>query len=621
MKRRDVRNPSLSGSSSSVVGVENGGTGVTTAPAALALLGGVPYSSLGNPGGPAKLINGKLPLDYFGDPNSFSSTVKIHGIQSMSASQTQIFSITNYDVFTAYNISAVSGTVSRTGPNITYIAPATAGLSGFIVNGKTYSIAVSSVQVQKPDIVSPLQGATGLSSSVTFTSSNYVILGGSSPHQGSDWQISTSSDFSTLVNSVTNAAAWKTSWTVNDLLQNTTYYVRTRHNSIANGYSQWSSVLSFSTKVNFLPISQIAFFPTDSNTVQDDVHMSGDGTVILGTSRHSSVIQGFERSGGVWYNSFSVNKPSGTSYTFQRAVLSEDKSTIAACIYPGSHGSHNYGAVVIYRKINGIFQYETEFSGSHTAAVAGHSLLWLSFDGNKLIFGNSADSGLGTGNVKCYSKSGSTWTLNQTVAAPVGSASFAYPSKYSTIVVDPTGTTMLVKCTIGGIGKLLTYTYSSSWTLSNTIDIPENAVYHPLALSNDKSTAALLSHSNGSFELLIYTNSSGNYLLHQSSVEPATNANQANMKIAISSNGSVIAYGNHHANNNPNAIANQIGSLYLYKKTGSSWSIASTIYAPNYANAFGISVSMSSNAERMVVSGYNNNHNSPLNDAGVYIFE
>ncbi|NBU97445.1 MAG: hypothetical protein EBS19_04370 [Spirochaetia bacterium] len=67
--------------------------------------------------------------------------------------------------------------------------------------------------IRKPSITSPANNATNQSSSsLTFSSSAFQIVGKATPHTYSDWQIASDSGFSTIVKSLTNDTTNKTSW-------------------------------------------------------------------------------------------------------------------------------------------------------------------------------------------------------------------------------------------------------------------------------------------------------------------------------------------------------------------------------------------------------------------------
>lgn len=80
----------------------------------------------------------------------------IKGVAACAVGRTEIYVITNYDSATAYTLSAIAGTVSRDGELIIYNAPATTGAGGFVVNGRSFAVAII-----EPPILGIVLVATG----------------------------------------------------------------------------------------------------------------------------------------------------------------------------------------------------------------------------------------------------------------------------------------------------------------------------------------------------------------------------------------------------------------------------------------------------------------------------
>jgi len=109
------------------------------------------------------------------------------------------------------------------------------------------SFSTKQTYVATPSITSPANAATNQSNSVNITSSAFSSTYTGDAHQDSDWELATDAGFTNIVASTTNDIVNKTNWTVNNLLEGTTYYARTRHRSANSGISGWSATISFST--------------------------------------------------------------------------------------------------------------------------------------------------------------------------------------------------------------------------------------------------------------------------------------------------------------------------------------------------------------------------------------
>jgi hypothetical protein len=124
-----------------MLAINKGGTGATTQTAALNNLNGLSRSMIDKP-------NGLLGLNELGyvKGNSIVAPM-INGPTSMANDAISIYTITNFDSFTDYQITASGGTVSSISPTGTfkYIGDSTTtGVAqGFTINGKKVDVALS----------------------------------------------------------------------------------------------------------------------------------------------------------------------------------------------------------------------------------------------------------------------------------------------------------------------------------------------------------------------------------------------------------------------------------------------------------------------------------------------
>lgn len=236
--------------------VRLGGFGGTTQEESAKAIGLIHKGLLGVPNGVAYIgPNGVLPAHLL-DTNNSVDAITISGPTSMSLSATVTFLITNYDFLTEYVVTAVNGAVAIVDNIITYTAPDSGAMGGFVINGFTYSIVLNnSSSVNKPTIVTPNSGvlAQPIGPDVNFSVSTFGVISGSDLHESTDWQISDTENFATLVKSSIGSAVNKTSWTATDLPADTVLYVRVRYKGNVKGYSLWSNVISLKTKKRFAP--------------------------------------------------------------------------------------------------------------------------------------------------------------------------------------------------------------------------------------------------------------------------------------------------------------------------------------------------------------------------------
>ncbi len=181
--------------------------------------------------------------------------VSLSGDANIYVTQTKTYAITNYNVFSTYEVMTTAGTVSISGDQINFTAPSTSQAVTLTVVKDTsatqFSLVVQAAGVTTPTNSSPSNGATDQNGTVTLTSSAFAWYGLSDTHLNSDWQLATDAGFTNVVRSASADATNKTSWTVSGLSTSQTYYWRVRHRGTNNGVSAWSTGTSFVTKATF----------------------------------------------------------------------------------------------------------------------------------------------------------------------------------------------------------------------------------------------------------------------------------------------------------------------------------------------------------------------------------
>ena len=202
-----------------------------------------------------KTINGQSILGAGNIEIQGGVGVALSGDANIYVTQSKTYTITNYNVFSSYVVQVSAGSVSMSGDQISFTAPATAQTVTLTVTmdsaATAFSLVVQGAGVTTPTNSSPSNGATGQNGTVTLTSSAFAWYGLSDTHLNSDWQLATDSGFTSIVQSTSADATNKTSWTVSGLSTSQTYYWRVRHRGTNNGVSAWSTGTSFVTKATF----------------------------------------------------------------------------------------------------------------------------------------------------------------------------------------------------------------------------------------------------------------------------------------------------------------------------------------------------------------------------------
>ena len=401
-----------------VAPILKGGTGADNSTEAVQNLGGINAAFLGQANGVAQLnALGKLDLESF--PAMVMVGPTLNGPTTIYTGQTVNYTITNYDINTVYDISASVGTVNRVGDTLTYTAPGTVATLILTVNSKTVTLPIIATIPNAPEIVSPVDGSIGLSSSVVITASAFSMNTGSDTHQSSDWQIATDNGFSNIVSSVTNDTVNKLSWTANGLAANMDYYVRVRYKGTAYGYGSWSETISFTTKLSFIPSTETAILTASDKAAYDQfgtsISISSDGSrVAIGvpsadpnTLSSAGKAYIFSRSGTSWTEEAILtasDKAAGDNFGISVSISSDGSRVAIGAQTADPNTLSNAGKAYIFSRSGTSWTEEAILTASDKAAsdYFGQSVS-ISSDGSRVaIAAQTADPSLITNAGKAY---------------------------------------------------------------------------------------------------------------------------------------------------------------------------------------------------------------------------
>lgn len=125
---------------------------------------------------------------------------------------------------------------------------------------------VSVVHPSKPQVTSPVNAAVEQDFvRMNFTTSDFSITREGEVHASSDWQLSTSDSFGSLVRVDNASTQYKQHWVVDNLSGGQDYYVRVKFRTARGVESEWSSPVKFTTKLSFVPTSCFIISPPDNS--------------------------------------------------------------------------------------------------------------------------------------------------------------------------------------------------------------------------------------------------------------------------------------------------------------------------------------------------------------------
>lgn len=188
--------------------------------------------------------------------------VSLVGPNLVFVGQSYTFTITDYDGFATYSVTASGGaTVTRAADELTVTLPAEFTDSFLDISiardgaGATYAIAVEQQTIQRPQIVAPIDGADDVSIVPILSSSAFgTYPAGVDTLDHIQWQIATDADFESIVHDSGTTAPSDLSYDLEEagvtLTFSTSYYLRVRHVGVGLGASDWSPVVTFTTSAN-----------------------------------------------------------------------------------------------------------------------------------------------------------------------------------------------------------------------------------------------------------------------------------------------------------------------------------------------------------------------------------
>ena len=612
--------------------ISRGGTSGMSVDSAAGKFGYLRNGALGVNGGVAKLnTQGKLPTAVLDGSPIGGSTVTIGPNTTAYGGVANEFTITNYDSFTSYVVSTTNGTVSVSGDKITYTPVNASGAGGFTVNGEVFNVSVIGQMPGTPSITAPVNGATNVGSTVVVTTGSFTMVSGSDTHTASDWQVSTSSTFATILYESINDTVNKTSWTSGALSVSTQYYIRVRHKGATYGYSQWSSVVSVTTKSSFLPTGEKQKITASDAAAGDyfghSVSLSSDGsTALVGAQSKSSAAGAayiFTRSGSTWTQQakLTASDAAGNDYFGVSVSLSSDGSTALV----GARGkSSNAGAAYVFTKSGSTWTEQQKITASDAAAgdYFGHSVS-LSSDGSTALVGAYGKSSLHTSDGAAYifTRSGSTWTQQAKLTASdaVVNDYFGY-----SVSLSSDGSTALVgayyKSTDTGAAYIFTKS-GSTWSQQQKITASDavtgDRFGYSVSLSADGSTALVGAHRKYSNigAAYIFTRS-GSTWTQQSILTASDAANDYfGWSVSLSGDGSTALVGAAYKSSNT-------GAAYIFTRSGSTWTQQQKITASDAATQdfFGHSVSLSSDGSTALVGAHQEDPGSISNAGSAYFY-
>ena len=471
--------------------------------------------------------------------------------------------------------------------------------------------------IAKPTVVYPTT-TTDLESIVVFRTSDFGTTSGTGTHSSSDWQLSVSSTFTTINKEASASTVNKTAWTVSDLLPNTSYYVRVRHNSNDGAVSEWSTPFAFRTAagaVDYTDYSNKIVSPGASAGFAVSpwgggvcTSLSADGSIACVGDYVSTKVFVYTKSGSSWSLTQTLNPGVGKGFG-HNLTMTPDGSVMAVCasLYEvvNSQPVYSPGKVLVYTKQAGLYVLKQTLQASDKYAedMFGRSVS-ISDDGNKLLVG-------GPGNEAMYlfSRSSGVWTEQLKLSSP---SDKTYQKFGSTVCISGDGATLAGNSPGWGQtpgaenGAVFVFAHTgTSWgagqTLLNSDNSPGQKFGHCLSLSYNGDVLAAgtqsTSYSTPTKPGKAYVFSRKSGVWSEDAIFVADNpqaGDEFGAAVAVSADGALCVVG---STNDKSVYGTRTGSAYLFKLENGIWSKKEKVVSQDAKpeDKFGSSVVISKN--------------------------
>lgn len=618
---RSISSPNFGETIVDKIKPSEGGLGTGSAIDALVALNAVPAILRDQAGGVAgldadmKISTAVLPLD----------NVSVDGVEgpiSVVKGSANTYVINNYDAFTTYALTAIGGSVSRSEELISYIAPTALGASGFVLNGRAISILVVENNVVTPVIA--VTDTPGIPVTLNLTGSAFAMRGVADTHLNTDWQIATDVGFTNIVTSSMADAVNKTSYLNTGMAINSNYFIRARYRSVGGYMSAWSNIVLIVTKSTYvLSIEEAKIVATDrapNDQLGYSNCISADGTrLVVGCYysdsdgvTDSGAAYVFVRNGNSWIQEAKLiaNDKAANDQGGHYVSISADGSRVAMGAPLHSAGAASTGAVYIFKRSGTNWDQEAKLVASDrlTLDYFGHRCS-MSADGSRVLIGAyGVDSGAnGTGAAYVFYRSNTSWVQEAKLVAD-DKVALDYFGIALALSSDAT------RAVIGAYNADSTFTDTGSayvFLRSGTNWTQEAKLVALDKAASDRfgNNVAITANGNrvvvGSFNADAGATDAGAAYVFSRNLTSWTQEAKLiasdgaindtfGCGVAINSDGIRIAIGSNIAAG---------GAVYMFARTGTSWAQENKFSASDKtpADTFGISVSFTADATRLVV--------------------
>ena len=349
----------------------------------------------------------------------------------------------------------------------------------------------------------------------------------------------------------------------------------------------------------------------------------------------------YTRSGSTWTEQVKILANNGCAndwFGWSVAISSDGNTVIVGVPYGNNEKGTNVGSAYIYTRNNGTWSEQAKLLASDGATNDhfGWSVS-ISSDGNTAIVGASSDDnerGTGAGSAYIFTRTGDTWSEQVKLLASDGAV---YDLFGISVSISSDGNNVIVGAHAddGRRGSAYIFTRSgSTWTEQTKLlasdGVADGQFGWSVAISSDGNTVIVSAyfddnekgHYAGS--AYIYTRTNGTWTQQSKLLaSDGFSYDYFGVSVSISSDGNTVIVGS-YGDDNENGI--NAGSAYIYTRNNDTWSeqykvmTSDVSYGVNGDN-FGISVSISSDGNTAIVGAHGKDNENGINAGSAYIFD
>lgn len=638
------------------VAINKGGTGAVIIPDAVSGLGGIYTPSLDQPGYVAKLMSSGL-VNPAQLPDSVVRGSTINGPDNLYPTQVVSYIITNYDSLTPYSASVSAGSCILNNDTIKFTAPPTAQVVTLTINGRAVPITVKEPWPLKPTIAVSTSGSNANAVGILMGSVFQMVVG-SLTHLSTDWQVSTNNTFTNIVVSSISDVTNKTNWDAPGLSLSTTYYTRCRYTAANGVSSDWSDVVTFSTKSRYSPTTEEAKIAASDKTANSyfawSLDIDGTGTrIVVGAyqSAQASLVNFgvayvFKRTGTSWNQEAKIDVSSllASAISFGYSVsINQDGTRVALGAPLASNGlASQCGAVYIYSRASAGTTWTQEAILYASDKTTNNNFGWavsISGDGTRVVVGapNANYSGAnkaGAGYI--FSRSGTTWTQEVKLTASDRLANDAFG--WSVDICGDSTRVILGSYFAGfsgankaGAAYVFSLDATNNWAQESKLFAVDKLANDQFGFSvaiDDSGVRAVIganlsdpSSTKGAGAAYVFLRNASNAWSQEFKLVAFDKVSNDNFgtSVTINGDGTKIAVGSMLADKSG---ASACGAAYIFNRVSSLWAQETKLLASDGAASdnFGCSVSLSSDTSRLAVGAYLEDPGGTSNAGSGYIF-